>query len=101
MSGCYFILAPLFGLGLRAAEKAQRKIKNNFLPTRGKHLNLLASLLGDPPQTQTQTQTETHIQSQTTCETEQNRRNGMEWKGKESQQRQRFLDQQNALDEAS
>lgn len=99
MSGCYFILAPLFGLGLRAAEKAQRKIKNNFLPTRGKHLNLLASLLGDPPQTQTQT--ETHIQSQTTCETEQKRRNGMEWKGKESQQRQRFLDQQNALDEAS
>lgn len=84
MSGCYFILAPLFGLGLRAAEKAQRKIKNNFLPTRGKHLNLLASLLGDPPPNPNPNPNRNPhpIPNNLRNRTEQKEWNGMERKGK-------------------
>lgn len=81
MSGCYFILAPLFGLGLRAAEKAQRKIKNNFLPTGGKHLNLLASLLGDPPKTKPKPKPKPTSNPKQPAK--QNRTEGMEWNGKE------------------
>lgn len=81
MSGCYFILAPLFGLGLRAAEKAQRKIKNNFLPTRGKHLNLLASLLGDPPKPKPKPKPKPTSNPKQPAK--QNRTEGMEWNGKE------------------